>query len=210
MIRWGIPPLSHQNRQDMTRSEYLITLKWIWHDKGGISPLVMSLVSPLRWQGGTIPCHVEVDCQYGNEWHSPPCYANMENWCGKEGHSPPSHAELENQHGKEGCSPPGHAEVGNQQPGKEGRSPPSHAEMENRHGKRGCSPPGHVGISTWQGGTQPSLSCRNGLSMGVGVARLVRNRAEMLDFVDGRGGDSIRESTSPKIKPGHSILWVVG
>jgi len=45
---------------------------------------------------------------------------------------------------------------------------------------------------------------------GDGVARLVGNRAETLDFVDGRGGGSIRESTSPKIEPGHSILWVVG
>src|SRR6266508_2880466 len=115
----------------------------------------------------------------------------MGNRCGKEARSPPSHSNMENQRGKEGPSPP------------------SHAKMENRRGKGGCSPPVHVRISTWQGGTQPSLSCRNGLSMGVGVARLVGNRAETLEFVDGRGGGSIRESTSPKIEPGHLILWVV-
>jgi len=46
--------------------------------------------------------------------------------------------------------------------------------------------------------------------MGVGVARLVGNRAETLGFVAGRGEGSRRESTSPKIEPGHSILWVVG
>ena len=109
-----------------------------------------------------------------------------------------------NRRGKEGCSPPRHAEMGNRR-GGEGCSPPRHAEMGNRRGKGGCSPPGHVGISTWQGGTQPSLSCRNGLSMGVGVARLVGNRAETLDFVDGRGEGSIRGSTSPKIEPGHSV-----
>src|SRR6266540_2684935 len=34
--------------------------------------------------------------------------------------------------------------------------------------RRGVGLPVHVGISTWQGGTQPSLSCRNGLLMGVG------------------------------------------
>ena len=37
--------------------------------------------------------------------------------------------------------------------------------------------------------------------MGVGVARLVGNRASQLDFVDGRGGGSIRESTAPKSSP---------
>src|SRR6266545_5546623 len=118
----------------------------------------------------------------------------MGNRCGKEGRSPPSHANMENRRGKEGCSPSSHTKMGNRC-GKEGPNPPSHAEMENRHGKGGCSPPVHAGISTWQGGTQPSLSCQNRLSMGVGVARLVRNRAETLDFVDGRSGGSIMEST---------------
>ena len=54
--------------------------------------------------------------------------------------------------------------------------------------------------------TQPFLSCQNGLLIGVGVARLVRNQAETLDFVDGRGRGSIRESTGPKIEPIHLIL----
>src|SRR6266542_2114289 len=88
--------------------------------------------------------------------------------------------------------------------GKEGPSPPSHAEMENRHGKGGCSPPVHVRISTWQGGTQPSLSCRNGLSMGVGVARLVGNRAETLECVDGWGRI---ETGQDQLGTGHNHDW---